>query len=215
VAEQPLGTIVDCDAPGDAPQPLTLNHPASNPGCSSGWGSSFSGHQEFATGPLPAAVFDFRQAKNEFNRPPSSGLRTCTIRDEDWFRWLGMRGRDVLLDRQCALRGRQLAASFLARERQEARRQRKRRPTSLTVGNQRDQLASRQAVAGIRPSSASSCSRTGSRSPSIASRKTERANSSGFTVVLPIDLSVSHASSNAASNTTSVGGSKELLWKPR
>jgi hypothetical protein len=131
-AEQPFGTIVDGYAPGDAPQPLTLNHPASNPGCSSGWGSSFSGHhspgQEFATGPLPAAVFDFRQAKNEFNRPPSSGLRTCTIRDEDWFRWLGMRGRDVLLDRQCALRGRQLAASFLARERQEARRQRQAAP---------------------------------------------------------------------------------------
>jgi hypothetical protein len=29
------------------------------------------------------------------------------------------------------------------------------------------------------------------------------------------NLSVSHASSKAASNTTSVGGSKELLWKPR
>jgi hypothetical protein len=62
------------------------------------------------------------------------------------------------------------------------------------MGNQCDQLASRQAVAGIRPSSAPSCSRTGSRSPSIASRKTERANSSGFTVVLPFDLSVSQAS---------------------
>jgi hypothetical protein len=33
------------------------------------------------------------------------------------------------------------------------------------------------------PSSAPSCSRTGSRSPSIASRNTERANSSGFTVL--------------------------------
>ncbi len=44
-AEQPFGTIVDGHAPGDAPQPLTLNHPASNPGCSSGWGSSFSGHR--------------------------------------------------------------------------------------------------------------------------------------------------------------------------
>jgi hypothetical protein len=81
--------------------------------------------------------------------------------------------------------------------------------------DQRDQLAWRQAVAGIRPSSAPSCSRNGSRSPSIASRKTERASSFGFTVVLPIDLSVSQASSNAVSNTTSVGGSKELLWKPR
>jgi hypothetical protein len=35
------------------------------------------------------------------------------------------------------------------------------------------------------------------RRPSMASRKTHRANSSGFTVVLPTDLSVSHASSNA------------------
>ena len=30
-------------APGEAPQPLTLNHPASNPGRFSGRGSSFSG----------------------------------------------------------------------------------------------------------------------------------------------------------------------------
>src|SRR6266568_9400974 len=43
----------------------------------------------------------------------------------------------------------------------------------------------------------------------------QRANSSGFTVVLPIDLSVSHASSKAVSKSTSVGGSKELLWNPR
>src|SRR6266566_3675230 len=77
------------------------------------------------------------------------------------------------------------------------------------------QLASRQAVAGINPLSAPSCNRTGSRSPSVASRKTQRANSSGFTVVLPIDLSVSHASSKAVSKSTSVGGSNELLWKPR
>src|SRR6266705_823562 len=49
----------------------------------------------------------------------------------------------------------------------------------------------------------------------MASRKTQRANSSGFTVVLPIDLSVSHASSKAVSKSTSVGGSKELLWNPR
>jgi hypothetical protein len=40
-AEQPFGTIVDGYAPGEAPQPLTLNHPASNPGCSSSWGSFF------------------------------------------------------------------------------------------------------------------------------------------------------------------------------
>jgi hypothetical protein len=36
-----------------------------------------------------------------------------------------------------------------------------------------------------------------------------------LTVVLPIDLSVSQASSNATSNTTSVDGSNEALWKPR
>ena len=40
-AEQPLDTIVDRHAPGEAPQPLTLNHPASDPGCSSSWGSFF------------------------------------------------------------------------------------------------------------------------------------------------------------------------------
>ena len=73
-AEQPFGTIVDGHAPGEAPQPLTLNHPASNPGCSLAVGvHSFEG---------TTAVVDLRQAKNEFNRPPSSGLRTCTIRDE-------------------------------------------------------------------------------------------------------------------------------------
>jgi hypothetical protein len=74
-AEQPFGTIVDGHAPGEAPQPLTLNHPASNPGCSQAVGvHSFEG---------TTAVVDLRQAKNEFNRPPPSGLRTCTIRDED------------------------------------------------------------------------------------------------------------------------------------
>jgi len=49
----------------------------------------------------------------------------------------------------------------------------------------------------------------------MASRSTQRANSSGFTVVLPTALSVSHASSKAASSTTSVWGSNELLWNPR
>jgi hypothetical protein len=53
----------------------------------------------------------------------------------------------------------------------------------MAVSKARGSACLRQAVAGNRPSSASSCSRTGSRSPSIASRKTERANSSGFTVV--------------------------------
>jgi hypothetical protein len=44
----------------------------------------------------------------------------------------------------------------------------------------------------------------------MATRNTERASSSGLTVVLPIDLSVSQASSKAASKSTSVWGSKEL-----
>ncbi len=37
--ELPSDTNVDWMAPGEAPQPLTLNHPASNPGRSSGRGS--------------------------------------------------------------------------------------------------------------------------------------------------------------------------------
>src|SRR6202044_3001005 len=77
------------------------------------------------------------------------------------------------------------------------------------------QPASRHDAFGINPFNAPSCSATGSRSPSMASRNTHRASSSGFTVVLPIALSVSQASSNAASRTTSVWGSKELLWNPR
>jgi hypothetical protein len=42
-AEQPFGIIVDALSAGGSPpaQPLTLNHPASNPGCSGSWGSSF------------------------------------------------------------------------------------------------------------------------------------------------------------------------------
>src|SRR5215472_7418164 len=66
----------------------------------------------------------------------------------------------------------------------------------------RDQLASRQLVAGSSRSSAPSCNRAGSRSPSIARPNTERASSSGFTVLLPTDLSVSHASSKAFSIST-------------
>ncbi len=39
--EPPGGSDVECQAPGEAPQPLTLNHPASNPGRFSGRGSPF------------------------------------------------------------------------------------------------------------------------------------------------------------------------------
>src|SRR5208282_3496136 len=75
--------------------------------------------------------------------------------------------------------------------------------------------ASRHDDAGSSPLSAPSCKRTGSRSPSTASRNTERASSSGRTVVLPTALSVSHASSKAVSKMTSVWGSKDVLWNPR
>jgi hypothetical protein len=42
--EQPFDIIVDCHAPGEAPQPLTLNSLGVEPRLlPSGWGSSFSG----------------------------------------------------------------------------------------------------------------------------------------------------------------------------
>ena len=40
-AEPPANTAVNRQTPGEAPQPLTLNHPVSNPGRISGRGSSF------------------------------------------------------------------------------------------------------------------------------------------------------------------------------
>src|SRR5262249_14326910 len=83
------------------------------------------------------------------------------------------------------------------------------------VPGRHDQLASRQPAADRSPSSAPSCNRMGSRSPSIAKRNTARASSSGFTVLLPTDLSVSHASSKAVSKSTRVWGSKAPLPKPR
>ncbi len=43
-AEQPFSAIVDRHAPGEAPQPLTLNSPGVEPRLrSSGWGSFFLG----------------------------------------------------------------------------------------------------------------------------------------------------------------------------
>jgi hypothetical protein len=38
--EPPHALHVDEVAPGEAPQPLTLNHPALSPGRESGWGST-------------------------------------------------------------------------------------------------------------------------------------------------------------------------------
>ena len=64
--------------------------------------------------------------------------------------------------------------------------------------------SARLAPGGSSRSSAPSCNRAGLRSPSIASRNTARASSSGFTVLLPNNLSVNHASSKAVSKSTSV-----------
>ncbi len=44
-AERLASAAVDGQTPGEAPQPLTLNHPASNPGRISGRGSSFWRHR--------------------------------------------------------------------------------------------------------------------------------------------------------------------------
>src|SRR5438445_13310959 len=57
--------------------------------------------------------------------------------------------------------------------------------------------ASRQIVAGISPTRARPCSRTGSRSPSIARWQMRRASSSGLMLPLPLVLRVIHASSKA------------------
>src|SRR6266550_3619876 len=69
-------------------------------------------------------------------------------------------------------------------------------------------------VAGISSPSARSCSRTGSRSPSIARWQIRRASSLGLILLLPLLLSVIHASSKAVSRITSVSGSKVPLPSP-
>ena len=59
-AEPRASAAVDSQAPGEAPQPLTLNHPASNPGRFSGRGSSFHppdcGRVELKEGGPPGAT---------------------------------------------------------------------------------------------------------------------------------------------------------------
>src|SRR6266513_898218 len=52
------------------------------------------------------------------------------------------------------------------------------------------QLNSRQVIAGINSPSARSCSRTGSRSPSIARWQIRRASSSGLMLALPLLLGI-------------------------
>src|SRR6202048_3519197 len=70
-------------------------------------------------------------------------------------------------------------------------------------------------MAGARAASAWSCSRTGSRSPSVARRRMQRASSLARTLSLPLDLSVNQASSKAVSRITSVLGSNDPLPSPR
>jgi hypothetical protein len=72
-AEQPFGTIVDASAGRSPPVPSPSITRRRTPAALAVGVHSFEG---------AAAVVDFRDAKNEFNRPPSFGLRTCTILDE-------------------------------------------------------------------------------------------------------------------------------------
>jgi len=76
-------------------------------------------------------------------------------------------------------------------------------------------FACRHIVAGASAESARSWRRTGSSSPSVARRKMHRASSPGLTLSLPLNLMVNQVSSNAASRTASVFGSKDPLPSPR
>jgi hypothetical protein len=68
VEEPVTNTIVDGEAPGEAPQPLTLNHPASNPGRFWRPGFIFSGLGTGTREPdLPAVTY-----RRWFTRPPGN-----------------------------------------------------------------------------------------------------------------------------------------------
>jgi hypothetical protein len=80
-AEQASGIAVDDQAPGEAPQPLTLNHPASSPGRISGRGSSL-----WVRGKLP----DIRKlAGLERLAPQPSGLAEDQVIAMDHLRATG------------------------------------------------------------------------------------------------------------------------------
>ena len=69
--EHPLGAAVNGQAPGEAPQPLTLNHPALNPGCNNSRGSRFRD---------PAFRDAFRDLLSRTYFPgPARGFRRCQI----------------------------------------------------------------------------------------------------------------------------------------
>jgi hypothetical protein len=74
---------------------------------------------------------------------------------------------------------------------------------------------SRHIMAGASAASAWSCRRTGSRSPSVARCRMQRASSLARTFSMPLHLSVNQASSNAASRIASVLGSNDPLPSPR
>jgi hypothetical protein len=94
-----------------------------------------------------------------------------------------------------------------------ARRQRQRTSTPQVLSSLG--CGSRHIMAGASAASAWSCRRTGSRSPSVARCRMQRASSLARTFSMPLHLSVNQASSNAASRIASVLGSNDPLPSPR
>ena len=94
-----------------------------------------------------------------------------------------------------------------------ARRQRQRTSTPQVLSSLG--CGSRHIMAGTSAASAWSCRRTGSRSPSVARCRMQRASSLARTFSMPLHLSVNQASSNAASRIASVLGSNDPLQSPR
>jgi hypothetical protein len=88
--EPPRNTDVDCQTPGEAPQPLTLNHPVSNPGRISGRGSfmfdRLYGYRSALLGIFHSARFDAAVWNPPADVPFTAGWRlilgTCA-----WRRW--------------------------------------------------------------------------------------------------------------------------------
>ena len=75
--EHPLGAAVNGQAPGEAPQPLTLNHPALNPGCNNSRGSCFPGPR-FPGRCFPGPAFQDLLSRTYFSGP-ARGFRRCQI----------------------------------------------------------------------------------------------------------------------------------------
>jgi hypothetical protein len=93
-------------------------------------------------------------------------------------------------------------------------------PYPVTLAQAACQLSSlgcgsRHIMAGASAASAWLRRRTGSRSPSVARCRMQRASSLARTSSMPLHLSVNQASSNAASRIASVLGSNDPLPSPR